>query len=98
MNRIMWAENSFPKTVNPVDSIYSIELCGQKCGLRGKSNSHKLFWAIDWIIDKHVSKDVVKGEMSYRKLAGKGEPSNKGAIDLALMKQEVLNYLLTQEL
>jgi len=94
--KLLWADDNWVQR-SPWDSIYKIECLATKVGLRETSNE-KLLWMIDFIHDRILSKVTEKGEFSCRILSGKGQPNNKGVLDLALFKLEASKHNLHVQL
>ena len=54
----------------------------------------QLVFMIDYLHDLVLAGFAAKGELSSRKLAGRGDPGNRGVLDLALFKFELRPHKL----
>ena len=87
-SKLLWADEQWMQKT-PWDSLYKVECLAVKIGTKD-IKQEKLHWMIDYVHDRYMAGFSERGEFSVRSLSGKGMPHNKGLLDLALFKQEVV--------
>ncbi len=89
LSAILWCEDMWgPKS--PWNSLYKIEALCRKIGTHGDSS--KLVWMIEGVCNMVFSRQHQCEDFTLSKLTGKGT-SNRGILDLLLLKKNVLQHM-----
>ena len=89
---IMQTEDHWGKRT-PWDSVYKLEAVIKKRGRPGEVALGNLRWSLSAVTDTILNETSVPQFFTVRMLQGKGQPGNKGILDLRLYKKHIRQHL-----
>jgi hypothetical protein len=88
-------DSALPRDSNPFNSVHRLQAIISKCGNSPTSSRDNTLWVLRHI--RHMvldlNMDPTTSDFSVDGLRGNSKTSNRGLVDLILLKKEALGYL-----